>query len=854
MEHERERLLAFQTWDSWVSDLLAISAIGYPLSGQNTPPPFHTETFDNEKMAPLLVSETQNNSAKRIKRLFKPPAVKASRSRPSSKIAKRIRSSSRSRSRKGCGKMLLTIHRITLDLEADTASSSEWNNCHASDADSDTDSIAYLHISELRSETDETLPRPHVSPPIPPNKLEKKHTSQVLPTSSKLAKKESTKEVLEVRESADRQGKVEETENLTNKGSSYEAKVENSEKKNGKEEGRKEEAKDEVEETKLNLKRSAKVLFSLNTQPSAEKTEELISQGLHELTTLGTEDYGIRRNAELTPRLSERDENDLPAQAFPHLARRWAHQGSIENPNRFFDFLVGDRNSLQEPQSTLDLVGDEEFFEVSEVKPGFSEAQSEWETIVQESMTERPLNEFTTRTVKHRSKKANANRNNNAVSGKGDVKSKSKGGTKATRQISTPFLVTKNRREPTYPHQSAPHLQRPKMTSEYMDDAISSPRRSAAGTKIPDSPESYWSSSTWFEPSAPFSCAIHCHQTPRSVESVRGKSLSQHTLKVVGSKLSKMKRRLPRRASSFKEQLEDYNKKGLPHRVEDLLSQIVDKYAMDIREYVQYLQVLRGKNNANRSWKSSAEQNNWGQWTQKEAREFEEFVCFISIDTADIDDIVLPFRVSISRHKLLTRAFKLCHQSSLMSNGNFVDYKDNWANAPHAPFVCHLPPDHPIRSMLRSSSGSQDRRIFAIENDISGRILLAEDKVIFVRGLPCFQVHILAPTAAAIGLALMQMEQRLPSLYAKLVITERLPTIHSQRGDKSVHAPTMGNFTTRFNYSPHLAPRITVTHVPLSATPEDRRDFASYHVNEDDPELEHIKMSQKFVDKLCTYR
>ncbi|VDK37786.1 unnamed protein product [Taenia asiatica] len=823
--------------------------------------------------------------------------------------------------------MLLTIHRITRDLEADVASSSEWNNCHASDADSETDSIVFLRISELRSETDETLPRPHVSPPVPPHKLEKKHTSQMLLTVPKVTKGEPTQEDLEENERVNEQKELEKIEHLTNGETSQKGEERNREKEKGKEKNRKERTEEKAwkkneEEGELELKESAKEYtpFLLTTEPGNQKAE-FVGSGLRrfdeisQVAGLGEEDYIIRRFEEepllllrigqkkgaerlhhaqeesretLNP--SERSEgNDLSTQALPQLIRRWAYQASLEKSNTFFDFVLDERSSPQESKSKLGSV-DEPFIQFSETEYGPSETHSECEMnlamgtkklianmfrTVQEAVipiecknltinvpkkaapSSRHKREEVKRSLRVRAKHG-LDGNNNAVNGNRDVKSEPNR-SETTCDTSPAVVAREDGCESFCSDQGAPRLRRSIMASHSMGDAVGFSWYPNPGIKFSKSPEPLSSFYSWFEPSAPSPCVIQSRRMPTSVDSVPANCKSQE--KVVYSKLHKLKRRrLLRHSSSFKEQLESYSKKGRPHELENLLSIIIDKYGFDLREYVQYLQVLRDRNNANRSWHLSIGQNKWGQWTQKEANEFEEFVCFISIDTADIDDAVLPFRVSITRHKLIVRAFKLYRQSLQMSQGtsySFVDHKDSWVNAPFASFLWlkmrQLPADHPIRCMLRSSSGPQDRRIFAIENDIDGRILLSEDKVIFVRGLPCFQVHILAPTSMAIRFALMQIEQRLPSLYAKLVITERLSMVYSKWGDRSVQAPTIGNFTTRFNSSPHLAPRITVIHAPLSATPEDRRDFASCCVNEDDPELKQIKMSQKFADKLCTY-
>ncbi|KAL5106938.1 hypothetical protein TcWFU_006568 [Taenia crassiceps] len=1067
MDYERERLLAFQTWDSWISDLLSITASGYSPREHSAPPPIQPPQFPegrnsrSKKITSQSTSKPHSNSIQRNKWLFKALQVKSGRSRTPSRVAKRTRPSSRSRSRKRRSKMLLAIHRITRDLEADMASSLEWNNCHASDADSDTDSTIFLRISELRSETDETLPRLHVSPPIPPHKLEKKPTSQALWTGPKVTKAESTHEDMEEKERANRQNEVGKTENLMNEEPSQVAKEENGEGKKGEEKAWRE----DEEEGELELKESTKpcALFPSTTELSTLKEEEVVGSELQltgrcgRVTELGAEDYSIRQNesghtsSRETMNYSGRSEEcDLSGQALPLLVRRWAYQASLEKSGRFFDSLVDERSSLQESQNTLEFGENEAFIQFSETEYGPSETQSECKAVRKKCAAERSLSELSKYATRRRPKKVNAkrlrkrikhlhvpqnspeclqeqrdkrksrhkskrhlgtggrmdedivaeekncrrrvkrsrgrrrkqckskdgqqyrkginsqrmvsefgdegeavpvtlgrdvaiwkcksvpkrvkkhkcasptnlknseiepkrlisnmfravqeavtpikcknltsgvskkvipsprhrrervkrpphghskhglDRNNNAVNGKGDVNSKTAIMSETTQHISPLVVPRGGGCEPPCSHRGIPRLGRSIIASNSMGDAADSSWYPTPGTKFSESPESLRSFYSYLELSTRSPCVIQRHQTSKSVKSVPGKCNAQKTQKVMYSKSHKLKRRgLLRCSPSFKERLKSYNKKGQPHEVENLLSIITDKYGLDLREYVQYLQVLRDSNNANRQWCLSTGQNKWGQWTQEEAKEFEEFLCFISIDTADIDDTVLPFRVSIMRHKLIARAFKLYRESlqkSKRTPDSFVYHNDNLMNAPFASFLwlkmCQLPSDHPIRCMLRSSSGPQDRRIFAIENDIDGRILLSENEVVFVRGLPCFQIHIVAPTTMAIRFALMQMEQRLPSLYAKLVITERLPMVHSKWGDRSVQAPTMGNFTTHFNHSPHLAPRITVTHAPLSAAPEDRRNFASHRVNEDDPELEQIKMSQKFVDQLCTY-
>ncbi|EUB55837.1 hypothetical protein ECG_09026 [Echinococcus granulosus] len=1124
MEHARERLLAFQTWDSWISYLLSITAIGNSPREQKSPPsipppPFpDCRTSDSEKIAPHPPSKTKNNSAKRVKKLFERPVIKAGRSRAPSRGAKRTCSSSQTRSRKRRSEMLSAIYRITRDLEAESVSISGRNNCHASEADSDTDSTVFLRISELKSETNETLPRPHVSPPIPPHKLEKKHDSQLLSSDSKLTKGGTAHEDEEQKERENKQGELDKAGNSTIGWPRHKVEGENGKKK--KEENRREKVeakawKKNEEEGGVRLDKNAKqyAISAQTTKPNTQNAEESVSREVQryderiQVARLGTEGYCIRGNESgrtsngIAPQLIERfgqkesterlqdplevpreilqtsrrsGECALSAEAFPHLVRRWAHHTSLELTSKVVDFVVDDcsgpcfRNGCpQESQNTLDFVEDEVFIQLSKIDYEPSETLSEKQSSQKEFLNipelercvaERSLSELSTQVHTRRSKKANTrrlqkrlkhthvpqntpecvqeqknkrkmrhkfkrhlktleevdsclragegtdeetvvdgmacrrrgkrsrsrrrrkecrskerqqrckdvksrrivsefgdesevvsdahgkdvivwkckkspesvkkhkrlapaesknppmgikkfvqqaakpikcenviadefkkvfplprhrhqkakrsppvhtkqclNRNNNAVNGKGDVKAGLNRKAVTIRHTSPPVSARESGCRAPCSYEGTPPPRRSILASDSVGDALHFFSYPTPGTKFSEATGSLNSSYSCFEPPMPSPCVIRCHQTPKPVRSVPGEC---NPLKVKNNrpKSHKLKPgRLLRRISSFKAQLEGYNKKGQPYGVENLLSLLTKKYALDLREYVQYLQVLRDKNNANRSWHLSIGQNKWGQWTQKEASEFEEFVCFISIDTSDIDDVVLPFRVSITRHKLLAQAFNLYRQSlqkfedtkRARTVGTLGTHKDDWMDAPFAPFLwlkmCQLPTDHPVRRLLRRSSGPQDRRILAIENEIEGRILLAEDKVIFVRGLPCFQVHILAPTTMAIRFALMQIEQRLPSLHAKLVITERLPMVHAKWGDRSVQAPTMGNFTTRFNCSPRLAPRITVVHAPLSATPEDRRDFASYCGNESDPELEQAQMGQKFADKLCTY-
>ena len=205
MESARERLLAFQTWDSWISDLLSITSLrGKQISSSPSPqvsPIKENRVVKKETKTSRLTPKTRNNCAHQTKISSTPSTPRPRRSRTPSKVKKRtLRAKSRSNSRKKRSKMLSAIHRITRDLETDAVESVEWNNCHASEVDSDSESINFLRISELRSESDDILPRPHVSPPIPPHKLGKRSLSQVFSVPPKFGTKPAKNSKTEVRE------------------------------------------------------------------------------------------------------------------------------------------------------------------------------------------------------------------------------------------------------------------------------------------------------------------------------------------------------------------------------------------------------------------------------------------------------------------------------------------------------------------------------------------------------------------------------------------------------------------------------------------------------------------------------
>ncbi|VDN43985.1 unnamed protein product, partial [Dibothriocephalus latus] len=96
---------------------------------------------------------------------------------------------------------------------------------------------------------------------------------------------------------------------------------------------------------------------------------------------------------------------------------------------------------------------------------------------------------------------------------------------------------------------------------------------------------------------------------------------------------------------------------------------------------------------------------------------------------------------------------------------------------------------HPLRRVLQYLSSQQDRRIFAIENQIDGRMLLDEDRVYFVHGLPCLLLRVMAPSFADIRRGLTMLEESMPRLYTRLLVADRLPIMQGTR------APTKNNFT-----------------------------------------------------------
>ncbi|KAL7056708.1 hypothetical protein AAHC03_020637 [Spirometra sp. Aus1] len=100
---------------------------------------------------------------------------------------------------------------------------------------------------------------------------------------------------------------------------------------------------------------------------------------------------------------------------------------------------------------------------------------------------------------------------------------------------------------------------------------------------------------------------------------------------------------------------------------------------------------------------------------------------------------------------------------------------------------------HPLRRVLQYLSSQHDRRIFSIENQIDGRMLLDEDRVYFVHGLPCLLLRVLAPSFADIRRGLTLIEEMMPRLFARLLVADRLPSMHLR--EESTRAPTKNNFT-----------------------------------------------------------
>ncbi len=88
----------------------------------------------------------------------------------------------------------------------------------------------------------------------------------------------------------------------------------------------------------------------------------------------------------------------------------------------------------------------------------------------------------------------------------------------------------------------------------------------------------------------------------------------------------------------------------------------------------------------------------------------------------------------------------------------------------------------------------------------------------------------------------------MPTLYSKLLFVQRLPKINPHMGDTSLFAPTRGNFTTA-RCLPRLPPH--VTHAPLSAPPEDRRNNAVHRRKEKDYELKYVESNVRHDAALC---
>lgn len=347
--------------------------------------------------------------------------------------------------------------------------------------------------------------------------------------------------------------------------------------------------------------------------------------------------------------------------------------------------------------------------------------------------------------------------------------------------------------------------------------------------------------------------------------------------------------------SSLKGRLKKYSRLGANNSVEKLMSNLRDKYSFNLPDYVSHLREARGgKNNANtrrNHGEGLISEARWGQWNDQDSNEFEEFTLFLAINTTDIDDFVIPFRVSNARHKLLAKAFQLyavmqqkenekksrkALQRKTQQLGNLenatadsegdkpgreseeadlpstedqrkrpasiltIDTQQNRHNSQEATFdsqamtrqwfdMCQIPPDHAVRKMLRYTPSLQDRRIFAIENEFEGRILLMEDQVVFLRGLPCFRMHILAPDLQRIRLALIRLREGMPSLYTRLLFVQRLPRVNSAMGDNALTVPTFGNFTicTKRDCGVRTGSRIGLVHTPLTADPRNRRSAAT---------------------------
>ncbi|KAM7534065.1 hypothetical protein Aperf_G00000114551 [Anoplocephala perfoliata] len=983
MEKARERLLAFQAWDSWTSNFSAdsfgdsveirrLSGSAASSEGEVELSPAKTARFPNRSEIQAPVPPKTPDIRLQVKD-SKTPKVNSRESPPHQKP-----------------KTLSAIEYITRDLDNDTHSSKCWNNCQAVESDSETESVAFLHLSELRSDTDESLPLSHVSPPKPPQIVETEKSAR-----PSLKVSEETKE--EATNTGEENTKMEE-KSVKKIGSPNKPNRKKSKEKWGKERPRRH-SKSERSDFK-------KCLFASCPKEGPEKfLKQLAKKGIRveklgETCTL----INVVQAGEISG--SENDDKDeqkmfklsqvkplkkildpeMDAELLSILASRMSKQkdksaveisdGSYEPSNHGDCSEVSVRNHEKEevgPSAKEEIVLREyesSLSPTSETEPDEPELFPRKDSTVEPRKrsskirpkktakmkgrsgtphkTHRPVKEHVKRgdikLKRHRMRFSSANADGEFEHKKGKYKrGRSKGKkrrnkerelckergdesekTPSTKHGNQDCVVRKRhdfpkrsvhkrkrskslkvrKRLPKVPHTADKSTQTDKFyckfyprqkrvlkrrvckgpinlqrfnqnnnaTSDFetrricgernrkrgpqklsyrgdtfvttnpsenmrspepLDDCIRVKWHPHYSSRFSDRGDQTGTNFPWFVPliSSPKGTPS-CRKQPKPVKSTSytPKLHSRSSQKLSRSKI------VPtvRSGFSFKDQIQKSYKKRNPSKIEQIISDVDAKYAFNIRDYANYFRALRNENNQDYEKVPRIEYSRCGQWTQSDAFEFEEFVCFVSINSADIDDTVIPFRVSIARHKILARIFNILKgiqgvcvesESKVVRAGDYLfDMRSPqiWSE------IGTLPVNHPVRKMLRSSKGPQDRRIFAIENEIVGRILLAEEKVVFIKGNPCFQVHIFAPSTKAISVALMQIKRRLPTLYSKLIMTERLPKVHGGWGDKTTPAPTTANFTVEFGSSPRLSPRATLIHVPMTAKPKDRRDYVSY--------------------------
>uniref|UniRef100_A0A0X3PLT5 Uncharacterized protein n=1 Tax=Schistocephalus solidus TaxID=70667 RepID=A0A0X3PLT5_SCHSO len=237
--------------------------------------------------------------------------------------------------------------------------------------------------------------------------------------------------------------------------------------------------------------------------------------------------------------------------------------------------------------------------------------------------------------------------------------------------------------------------------------------------------------------------------------------------------------------------------------------------------------------------------------------EGKELQMYVTITSSEIDDIAMPFRASNAMHRALSEAYKMYVEnrdrrrafftlggerrrksSSLISPWPKRATKPSieptvnvlklvqrffrksitrrkrrppaqWSQNNQTDGSLHgrfprrvvkqtyrplrLSSGHPLRRVLQYLSSQYDRRIFAIENQIDGRMLLDEDRVYFVHGLPCLLLRMLAPSFEDIRRGVTLMEEMMPRLFARLLVADRLPIMYLR--EESTRAPTKNNFT-----------------------------------------------------------